>query len=120
MMPVTDILSWICIIAGSFFIVVGALGLVRMPELYSRMQAASVIDIAGGTLLLIGFMFQAGLGLVTFKLLILIGVFFYIGPVISHALAQAALHESCKPLLSEDRRERLGQAAAGEQQGGAV
>jgi multicomponent Na+:H+ antiporter subunit G len=36
-----------------------------------------------------------------------LALLFYIGPVISHALARAALHEGVKPILSEDRRSRL-------------
>lgn len=103
----TLLLSWILILAGSAFVVVGAIGLVRMPDLFTRMQAASVIDTMGAGLMLAGFMLQAGFSLVTLKLLFLIGLLFYIGPVISHALAQAALHEGVEPMLAEDRRDRL-------------
>jgi multicomponent Na+:H+ antiporter subunit G len=52
-------------------------------------------------------MLQAGFSLVALKLLFLLALLFYIGPVISHALARAALHEGVKPILSEDRRSRL-------------
>jgi hypothetical protein len=47
---IIDIASWILILAGSFFVIVGALGLVRMPEIFTRMHAASIIDtLKGGT-----------------------------------------------------------------------
>ena len=39
-----DLLSWVCLIAGGLFCVVGGIGLIRMPDFYTRMHAASVID----------------------------------------------------------------------------
>ena len=107
MQPVLDIVSWALILAGSFFTVVGAIGLVRMPDVYTRMHAASVTDTLGAGLLLAGLMVQAGLGLVTLKLLFILILFFFMGPVATHALAQAALHAGVRPQLSEDRTERL-------------
>ena len=47
-----DILSWVLILLGSFFTLVGALGMVRMPEVFTRMHAASVIDTLGVGLLI--------------------------------------------------------------------
>lgn len=109
-------LSWGFILSGSFFVVVGAIGLVRMPDFYTRMHAASVTETLGAGLLFIGLMIQAGPTLVTLKLLFLLGLFFFAGPVASHALAQAALHEGVEPVLHEDRRHRLdgGETAPGE------
>jgi multicomponent Na+:H+ antiporter subunit G len=101
-----DILSWVLIVLGSFFTVVGGIGLVRMPDLYTRMHAASVTDTLGAGLLIFGMMLQAGLSLVTLKLLFLLGLFFFFAPVVTHALAQAALHEKIEPQLAEDRRGR--------------
>ena len=40
----------------------------------------------------------------TLKLVFLLALFFFTGPVVTHALAQACLHEGIKPLLAEDRR----------------
>ena len=56
MQLVLDIVSWALILAGSFFTVVGAIGLVRMPDVYTRMHAASVTDTLGAGLLLAGLM----------------------------------------------------------------
>jgi multicomponent Na+:H+ antiporter subunit G len=108
-----DGLSWAFILAGSAFIVIGAIGLVRMPDLYTRMHAASVKDTLGAGLLFIGLMLQAGLGLVMLKLLFLMALFFFTGPVAMHALAQAALGEGIRPMLHEDRRKRLKGGDAG-------
>lgn len=99
-----NILSWALILAGSFFIVAGALGLVRMPDLFTRMHAASVIDTTGVGFLVLGMMLQAGLSLVTLKLLFILALFFFAGPVVTHALSQAALHEKIEPQLGSRRR----------------
>jgi multicomponent Na+:H+ antiporter subunit G len=99
-----DAASWILILAGSFFTVVGALGLVRMPDIFTRMHAASVTDTAGASLLVFGMMLQAGFGLTTLKLAILLALFLFTGPVVTHALAQSCLHERIKPLLAEAPR----------------
>jgi multicomponent Na+:H+ antiporter subunit G len=104
---VVNLASWALILAGSFFIVVGAIGLVRMPDVYTRMHAASVTDTLGAGFLFAGLMVQAGLGLITLKLGFILVLLFFIGPVATHALAQTALHAAVKPLLTEDRRGRL-------------
>jgi len=101
-----DIISWVLIVLGSFFTVVGGIGLVRMPDVYTRMHAASVTDTLGGGMLILGMMLQAGFSLVTLKLLFILGLFFFFAPVVTHALAQAALHENVEPELAEDRRGR--------------
>lgn len=104
---IIEAISWLLILSGSAFVLIGAIGLLRMPDLFTRMQAVSVIETLGAGLLLAGFMLQSGFSLVTLKLFFLLALLFYIGPVISHALAQAALHEGMEPILSEDRRKRL-------------
>lgn len=96
--------SWVLILLGSFFTIVGAFGIVRMPEIFTRMHAASVTDTLGIGFLILGMCLQAGFDLVTLKLVFLLALFFFTGPVVTHALAQACLHEGIKPLLAEDRR----------------
>ena len=104
MESVVHILSWLLIVGGSVFVVVGAVGLVRMPDIYTRMHAVGVSDTLGAGLLIAGMMLQAGFGLVSLKLLFLLAIFFFSSPVTAHALAQAALHERIEPILVEDRR----------------
>jgi multicomponent Na+:H+ antiporter subunit G len=106
-MIVIEIASWVLILLGSFFAIVGMLGLVRMPDVFTRMHAASVTDTLGVGLLIAGMALQAGLSLVSLKLGFLLALFFFMGPVVTHALAQACLHENVEPLLTENRRNRL-------------
>ena len=93
-----DALGWILILAGSFFLVTGAIGLIRFPDFWSRLHAVSVLDSAGVLLLLTGMCIQGGWSLVTVKLVI-IGLFLLItGPTATHALANAALVSGLRPL----------------------
>lgn len=94
--------SWACLLAGGFFCVVGALGLLRMPDFYTRMHAASVTDTLGAGLILFGLMLQAGLTLVTAKLLIIVLLIAFTSPTATHALAKAALTRGVRPQLDED------------------
>lgn len=102
-------IAWIAsgaaILVGSLLVVVGAVGLVRMPDLYTRMHAAGIIDSCGGLLLLGGLAIHAGFSLVTAKLIVLIVLLFFAGPVATHALARAALHAGVTPRLSSDHRD---------------
>ena len=85
-----EILSWVCIAAGSVFVVIGSFGVLRFPDFWSRLHAASVADSAGMILLVLGMCLQAGFGFITVKLLI-IGLFLFItGPTSTHAVANAA------------------------------
>jgi len=97
-----EILSWALISAGSFFVIVGAIGVYRFPDFWTRLHAASVAESAGVILLLTGMMVQAGWGLIAVKLLI-IGVFLFItGPTSTHAVANAALVSGLRPKSSDD------------------
>jgi len=97
-----DILSWLCLAGGGFFSVVGAVGLLRMPDFFTRMHAASVTETLGVGLLLLGLMLQAGLTLIAVKLAFLGLLIFFASPTATHALAKAALARGLAPLLSEE------------------
>lgn len=95
-----DAASWALLLAGGAFSIVGAVGLVRMPDFFTRVHAASVTDTLGAGLVLLGLMLQAGLSLVTVKLSFLAFFIFMANPAATHALAKAALARGVKPLLA--------------------
>ena len=98
---VIEVVSWVLILAGSFFVLVGAFGTWRLPDFWSRLHAASVTDSAGMILLIGGMCLQSGLTLVTVKLIV-IGVFLFItGPTATHAVANAALVSGLRPQEAE-------------------
>ncbi|MCW5659749.1 MAG: monovalent cation/H(+) antiporter subunit G [Burkholderiaceae bacterium] len=101
-MSVLALLSWVCLVAGGLFCMVGALGMLRMPDFYTRMHAASVIDSLGAGLILLGLLLQAGFTLVAVKLLFIGLLLFFASPTATHALARAAMVRGLKPVLAEE------------------
>lgn len=101
MNAVLDIASWICLVAGGIFCIIGAVGLIRMPDCYTRMHAASVIETLGAGLMLAGMILQTGFTLVAAKLLMIGLLILFASPTATHALAKAALTRGLKPLLAD-------------------
>ncbi|MEJ2383538.1 MAG: monovalent cation/H(+) antiporter subunit G [Xanthomonadales bacterium] len=97
MQTVLDICSWILLSAGGAFVLVGGIGALRMPNLYTRMHAASVTDTMGAVLVLAGIMLQAGLTLATVKLAAILLFLLMTSPTSSYALANAAMIAGIKP-----------------------
>ena len=61
--------------------------MMRMPDFYTRMHAASVTDTLGAGLILLGLLLQAGFTLVAVKLLMIGLLIFFTSPTATHALA---------------------------------
>lgn len=95
-----DILSWACLVAGGVFCMIGALGLVRMPDFYTRMHAASITETVGAGLMLLGMIMQAGFTLIAVKLIMIGLLLFFASPTATHALAKAARARGLQPLLA--------------------
>lgn len=94
---ILDIISGILLLTGSFFCLTGAIGLLRFPDFFSRIHAASLTDTLGAGLILTGLMIQAGWGIVLSKLLMILLFSFLAGTTASHAMAKAALKSGLKP-----------------------
>lgn len=102
MSAMLDIASWFCLGAGGLFCVIGAAGLVRMPDFYTRMHAASLIDTLGAGLILLGLALQAGLTLIAVKLLMIGLLLMFASPTATHALAKAAMIRGLQPQLERN------------------
>lgn len=100
MTTLIDALSWVLLVAGGFFCVVGAIGMLRMPDFYTRMHAASVTETLGAGFILAGLVLQAGFTLVAAKLAMIGLLILFVSPTATHALARAALARGLAPLLA--------------------
>ena len=89
--------------AGSIFVLIGAFGLIRLPDFYTRLHAAGITDTLGAELILLGLMFQAGLSFVTVKLILISLFIFFTSPTATHAVANAARVMGLKPMLVPDK-----------------
>lgn len=87
---VAEVLSWILLLVGSAFALIGAIGLLRFPDFYTRVHSVGVSDTMGAALILAGCALQAGLTLYTVKLIMVWLLIYLTGPAATHALAKAA------------------------------
>jgi multicomponent Na+:H+ antiporter subunit G len=94
--------SWFLLVAGGLFCIAGGIGLLRMPDFYTRTHAASVTDTLGAGFILTGLILQAGWTLVAAKLVIIGLLIFFTSPAATHALARAALGRGLEPLLDDE------------------
>ena len=85
--------SGVFIVCGVVALLIGSVGLLRLPDVYCRIHAVGMIDTAGASFIILGMIIHEGFTLVTVKL-VLIGVFlFFTSPIATHAVAQVA-HKS--------------------------
>ena len=71
-----NFISWFLLVGGAFFCVVGSIGLLRMPDAFTRLHAASIIDTLGFLMVMLGLIIQTGLTLTTLRLLIVVFLIF--------------------------------------------
>jgi len=98
-----EILSIIFIVAGLFFLIVAAIGVTRLPDVFSRSHAISLTDSLGAFLMLIGIALHEGLGTNMLKILVVLSLLYIINPVITHATVRAALRSGIKPWKKKTR-----------------
>ena len=97
------ILSGFFIACGIGALLIGSLGLLRLPDVYCRIHAVGMIDTAGASFIILGMIIHEGFTLVSVKLA-LVGIFlFFTSPIATHAVAQVAYRAGLKPVLEEDR-----------------
>ena len=94
-----DIVSGVLLVTGSVFAMIGGLGLIRLPDVYTRMHGAGITDTMGAGLILAGLMVQGGFSLVTVKLILILIFLLYTSPTSTYALANAAYRRGLAPLL---------------------
>jgi multicomponent Na+:H+ antiporter subunit G len=94
----TLILSGLSIFIGIVALLIGSLGLIRLPDVFCRIHAVGMIDTAGASFIILGMVIYEGFTLVTVKLLF-VGIFlFFTSPIATHAVAQVAHTMGVKPV----------------------
>ena len=111
-MILLSVVVWIFLISGSFFSIVGGIGIIRLPEFYSRLHGGGITDTLGAGLIMVGLLIH-GLGnifvepeistlshiLTAIKLLMILFFLLITSPASCHALAKSALTQGLKPVL---------------------
>ena len=97
-----DLLAGLLVVAGVFFLCIGAIGFVRLPDAFCRMHVTGVIDTVGAPLVMLGAAVHLGAQLVSIKLLLATLFLIATSPLIGHLLARAALEGGYSPRLVRD------------------
>jgi multicomponent Na+:H+ antiporter subunit G len=106
---VLDGLSWLCLVLGGLTALIGAIGILRLPDVFCRMHAAGMIDTTGAGLVLLGLALQAPSWLVAVKLALIFIFILVTSPTSTHALARAALDGGVVPKLLPPDGEQNGE-----------
>ncbi len=88
-------------LVGLFFLVVAAIGMIRLPDVFSRSHAVALTDSLGALFLLVGLAVEHGFSPNALKILVVLGLLYMLNPVISHATVRAALRSGMKPWRRE-------------------
>lgn len=91
----------IFILIGIFFLTVAAIGIIRLPDVFSRSHAVGLADTVGVFFTLAGVAFYQGLNVGDFKILLILLALWHLNPVISHVTLRAALRTGIKPWTKE-------------------
>jgi multicomponent Na+:H+ antiporter subunit G len=87
-------IGWIIVIIGCTFNVLSAIGVLRMPDFYTRLHASGVGESCGSIIALIGMIIINGFNFVSLKILLLIVFLLLLNPTSTHALINAGLRKS--------------------------
>jgi len=93
----SELIAKVLILVGVLFDLFGAIGLVRLPDVYNRVQAATKCVTLGTCMILLGTLVWAGLGALGIKALICAGFVLLTSPVGAHAIARGAYVSGVKP-----------------------
>ena len=109
-------LTWALLLAGAFFLLTGALGMVRLPDVFTRMHGAGMTDTMGAGLILVGLLVHTlatgtQLGAVPVRLLLILGFLWFTSPIATHATAKAALSGGVLPFTLAGRSGRVSESA---------
>jgi multicomponent Na+:H+ antiporter subunit G len=106
MIDITSILTIVFVSAGIFFLLIGSVGIIRLPDFYSRTHATSKSDTLGMMLVIIGLIIFEGMTINSGKLFLILLFILLANPIGAHALARAALHAGLKPLFPDNTKDK--------------
>ncbi len=104
MMDILHTIGGVLVIAGSLAIIIGLVGVYRMPDFFTRLHAASIVDTMGTMTITVGLILYSGISLISVKLLLIMFFIMVTTPAAAHALAKSALHGDLKPILEEEKQ----------------
>ena len=93
-------LSGFSLAIGTLALVIGSLGLIRLPDVFSRIHAVGMMDTAGVGFIVLGMMIHEGFSLISVKLAAVAVFLFFTSPIATHAVAQVAHKSGFSPVAT--------------------
>lgn len=106
MTTLVNAIAIILVLGGTFFMLVGSIGLLRLPDFYTRAHASGKVDTLGILMFLTGLAVFEGFTLTAAKLLLIILFVAFTSPVATHALARRALLFGLKPWYGTEQEHK--------------
>jgi multicomponent Na+:H+ antiporter subunit G len=95
-------ISILFVIIGIIFMLVGSIGIIRLPDFYSRTHSTSKSDTLGIIFVILGLVIYEGFTQSSFKLILVVLFIALSNPIGTHALARAAYKDGLNPFYSDD------------------
>src|SRR5690625_7480471 len=108
---IINFLSWCMLLAGGLVGIVGGLGVLRFPDIYTRMHAAGMTDTLCTLLIIGGMMLQAGLSKLTLKLIVIMLFMRITSSTCCHALARPAWLNGVETVMGDEKGEESSNSA---------
>ena len=99
-------MSWVgigLIVVGLFFLIVGSIGMLRLPDVFSRAHALSVTDSLGALFVLVGLAVYEGFNTNFLRIIVVLVLIYLLNPVIAHATVRAAYRSGLRPGKGDDQ-----------------
>jgi multicomponent Na+:H+ antiporter subunit G len=89
---IRDIFIVFFLASGTFFFFVGVIGLLRMPDVFTRMHATTKCDTMGAGLIFLGLILWKGFTLVSLMIFLVLLFIWITNPTAAHYIAKSAYH----------------------------
>lgn len=97
-------LAVIFILGGLFFFFAGTVGLLRFPDVYTRMHATGKCDTLGAMLMLSGIAIANGLTFTSLKIILIVAFLMLANPTSTHAMIRAAINSGIIPWTKDSKK----------------
>ena len=112
MTTILELLSGLCLLLGGVLCITGGVGMLRMPDFFSRVHAAGVTETLAAPLLLTGLLLQMEWSLDSVKVIMILILVLATNPTATHALTNATLHGGQRPLEFGNDQDATGEGSS--------
>ncbi len=104
---ISTIIAAVFVLGGLFFMAVSSIGIIRLPDFYSRIHGVGKSETLGSILMLIGLAIYEGFELNSAKLLLIMVFIFFANPTATHIIARAAFRAGLEPWVLKRKKENV-------------